>query len=319
MANATLTAAKAAKNDEFYTQMSDIESELSNYGHHFRGKTVLCNCDDPRVSNFFKYFTRNFEVLGLKKVIATCYKSQDVNLFSAGTCARAVYQIYEGDRDGNSMPDDDEIEVRPLRGDGDFRSPECVELLRQADIVVTNPPFSLFREYISQLVAYHKKFLVIGSMNAISYRDIFPLIMDNTIWLGCTSGKMTFGVPDDFESKTVKKERGGKFQSMGNTCWFTNLDHHKRHEELVLYKKYTPEEYPRYDNYAAINVNKVTEIPCDYEGVMGVPITFLDKYNPEQFEIVGLMASTGVDDYNKGYPYINGEKKYARILVKLKK
>lgn len=319
MANSTLAAAKAAKNDEFYTQLVDIERELVHYKEHFRGKTVLCNCDDPRVSNFFKYFTLNFEYLGLKRVIATCYKSQDVDLFSTNTCEHAVYQIYDGDKDGNSMPDANEIEVRPLKGDGDFRSPECVELLRQADIVVTNPPFSLFREYISQLVAHHKCFLVIGNMNAISYQEIFPLICDNIIWLGCTSGKMTFGVPDDYESKTVKTDNGNKFQSMGNTCWYTNLDHHKRHEELVLYKKYSPEEYPRYDNYDAINVDKVTDIPCDYEGVMGIPITFLDKYNPEQFELIGLMASTGIDDYNKGYPYIKGVKKYARVLAKLKK
>lgn len=338
MANATLTAAKAAKNDEFYTQMSDIERELANYGHHFRGKTVLCNCDDPRVSNFFKYFTRNFEVLGLKKVIATCYQSQDVDLFSAGTSERAVYQIYEGDRDGNSMPDDDEIEVRPLRGDGDFRSPECVELLRQADIIVTNPPFSLFREYVAQLVAYHKKFLIVGNKNAITYKEVFPLIQDNQIWIGVQpmGVDMLFDIPDERAEELKENEdaKGSKYRLVGgvvkarsSSIWFTNLDHHKRHEELVLYKKYTPEEYPRYDNYAAINVNKVTEIPCDYEGVMGVPITFLDKYNPEQFEILDARDYTSQQKLKNKSTFlikdadgaINGKPTYARILVKLKK
>ena len=318
MANTTLTAAKAAKKDEFYTQLSDIERELVHYKEHFCGKTVLCNCDDPRVSNFFKYFTLKFNDLGLKRVIATCYKSQDVDLFSMNASEQAVYQIYDGDKDGNNMPDASEIEVRPLKEDGDFRSAECIELLKQADIVVTNPPFSLFREYVAQLIKYDKKFVIVGHQNAITYKEIFPLIKDNKLWLGYGFK----GGAGHFYSKyedvaTAGDHREGMIRVSGVT-WFTNLDIEKKHEELILYKRYTPEEYPTYDNYDAINVNKTSDIPCDYEGVMGVPITFLDKYNPDQFEIVGLMASTTVDDFNKGYPFINGERKYARILVQLK-
>lgn len=296
MANTTLTAAKAAKKDEFYTQLSDIERELVHYKEHFRGKTVLCNCDDPRVSNFFKYFTLNFEHLGLRRVIATCYKSRNVDLFSMNESEQAVYQVYEGDCNGNHLPDSDEIEVRPLRGDGDFRSEECIELLKEADIVVTNPPFSLFREYVAQLIKYDKKFLIIGNQNAITYKEIFPLIKANKIWLGCKTGDMSFRIPADSEPRATRywqDETGQKWRSMGNICWFTNLDHHKRHEKLILYKTYNPEEYPKYDNYNAINVDRVAEIPCDYDGVMGVPITFLDKYNPDQFEIVGCTESEG--------------------------
>lgn len=318
MANKTLTAAKSAKKDEFYTQLVDIERELVHYKEHFRGKTVLCNCDDPRVSNFFKYFTLNFEHLGLKRVIATCYKSQDVDLFSMNASEQAVYQIYDGDLDGNNLPDKDEIEVRPLKGDGDFRSAECVELLKQADIVVTNPPFSLFREYVAQLIKYEKKFVIVGHQNAITYKEIFPLIRDNKLWLGYGFK----GGAGHFYSKyedvaTAGDHREGMIRVSGVT-WFTNLDIEKMHEELILYKKYTPEEYPHYDNYDAINVNKTSDIPCDYDGVMGVPITFLDKYNPEQFEIIGQMANTNVDEFNFGYPFVNGNKKYARILIRKK-
>lgn len=296
MANKNLNRAKEAKKDEFYTQLDDINNEVRHYREHFRGKTVLCNCDDPRVSNFFKYFAYNFEFLGLKKLIATCYKSQDVNLFSEGSSEQAVYLVYEGDKNGNHIPDDEEIEVLPLRGDGDFRSQECIEFLKEADIVVTNPPFSLFREYVAQLIKYDKKFLIIGNQNAITYKEIFPLIMANKMWLGWNSGDMKFKVPADSEARATRywqDETGQKWRSMGNICWYTNLDHKKRHEELILYKKYTPEEYPRYDNYNAINVNKVADIPMDYDGVMGVPITFLDKYNPQQFEIVGCTESEG--------------------------
>ena len=327
MANTTLTAAKAAKKDEFYTQLSDIERELVHYKHHFKDKTVLCNCDDPRVSNFFKYFTLNFEHLGLKRVIATCYKSQDVDLFSMNTSEQAVYQIYEGDRDGNAMPDANEIEVRPLQGDGDFRSAECIELLKQADIVVTNPPFSLFREYVALLAKYDKKFLIIGNQNAITYKECFKLILDNKMWLGCTGGSMVFTVPNSYEPKASRywEKDGVKYRSMGNTYWFTNLDHHKRHEDLILYKKYTPEEYPTYDNYNAINVNKVSEIPYDYEGVMGVPITFLDKYNPDQFEIVDInphfytIVEQGLPKPKQLTLHNVGQKDpYARILIRKK-
>lgn len=347
MANSALTAAKAAKKDEFYTQLSDIERELAHYKEHFKGKTVLCNCDDPRVSNFFKYFSLNFEYLGLKRVIATCYKSQSVDLFSAHDCEQAVYQIYDGDRDGNNMPDENEIAVKPLKGDGDFRSEECIELLKQADIVVTNPPFSLFREYVAQLIKYDKKFIIIGNQNAITYKEIFPLIKENKLWLGYKNGDMAFTVPDDSEPRATRywqDESGQKWRSMGNVCWFTNLDIQKRHENIILYKRYTPEEYPKYDNYDAINVDKVADIPCDYDGVMGVPITFLDKYSPEQFEIVEFRKGNDGKDLiystlkgggspallqnthpsmpigglmnNPKDTAVNGKSKYARILIR---
>lgn len=290
MANKNLNKAKEAKKDEFYTQHEDINNELRHYREHFRGKTVLCNCDDPRVSNFFKYFAYNFEFLGLKKLIATCYKNQDINLFSEGTSEQAVYLIYEGDKNGDNIPDDEEIEVFPLKGDGDFRSAECIEFLKEADIVVTNPPFSLFREYVAQLIKYDKKFLIIGPYNAIKYKEIFPLIKSNHLWLGIgfNAGNAYFKVPEPgFYANGVYNEQTGlvKFR---NCCWYTNLDHKKRHEELILYKTYSSEEYPKYENYDAIDVSKTSEIPCDYFGKMGVPITFMDKYNPEQFEIIGI-------------------------------
>ena len=291
MANKDLNKAKAAKKDEFYTRLEDIELELKHYRHHFKGKTVLCNCDDPRCSNFFRYFTLNFEVLGLKKVIATCYKNQDVDLFSQHTCEKAVYQIYEGDKNHNRKVDVDEIEVKYLEGDGDFRSKECVALLEEADIVVTNPPFSLFRDFVALLVHYNKQFLIIGSQNAIKYKEIFPLIQANKIWLGTRSGNMEFTVPNDSEPRATRfwiDKNGQKWRSLGNICWFTNLEHDKRHEELPLFKKYTPQEYPTYINFNAIEVSKVGDIPCDYDGLMGVPITFMDKYNPDQFEIIGM-------------------------------
>ena len=301
--NSNLHAAKAAKNDEFYTRLEDIENELRHYRHHFKGKTILCNCDDPRVSNFFRYFALNFETFGLKKLIATCYKNQNADLFSQHDCENAVYIVYEGDRNGNGVPDLSEIEVKPLNGDGDFKSEECVRLLEEADIVATNPPFSHFREYIGQLMKYDKKFVVIGNIGAASYKEIFPLIKENKLWLGYHSGHTLFAVPEtasipDFYDKNDKSKlrsngyiidkNGRLWRNLGNICWFTNLDIPKRHEDLILYKHYTPEEYSKYDNYDAIDVSKVADIPCDYNGVMGVPISFLDKYNPEQFEIIGL-------------------------------
>lgn len=319
MANETLKSAKKNKNDEFYTQLSDIEKELAHYKQHFKGKTVLCNCDDPRVSNFFHYFAYNFEHLGLKRLITTCYKNQERDLFSQNDSESAIWLEYFGDKNGNRIPDPEEIGIHNLKGDGDFRSKECIELLKQADIVVTNPPFSLFREYVAQLVEYDKKFLIVGNQNAITYKEIFKLIKENKLWLGSSLSFIAFKVPDYYEEKTTRfwiDENGQKWRSMGNVCWFTNLDIPKRHEDLILYKKYTPEEYPNYDNYNAINVDKVSDIPQDYFGEMGVPITFLDKYNPEQFEIVGQMATTKVDDYNFGYPYVNGKKIYARILIR---
>ena len=285
---AALTAAKNAKKDEFYTQRVDIENELNHYKAHFKNKVVLCNCDDPRESEFFKYFVENFEKLGLKRLIATCYKSQDVDLFSQGDCERAIYQIYEGDINGNMTLDDNEVSIRYLNGDGDFRSAECIEILKQADIVVTNPPFSLFREYVAQLVKYDKKFLIIGHQNAITYKEIFAFFKDNKIWLG-------FGFRGNaahFRSRykdvaTAADHREGMIRVSG-VMWFTNLDVKKRHEKMPLYKKYSPDEFPHYENYDAINIDKTSDIPFDYDGVMGVPITFMDKYNPEQFEIVAL-------------------------------
>lgn len=288
MANKDLNKAKVAKKDEFYTRLEDIENEVRHYRHHFKGKTVLCNCDDPRCSNFFRYFTLNFEVLGLKKIIATCYKNQDVDLFSQHDCERAVYQIYEGDKNGNRKVDTEEIEVRYLEGDGDFRSRECVELLKEADIVVTNPPFSLFREFVALLMKYNKKFLIIGHQNAINYKEIFPLIKNNQIWLGYGfKGGAGYFINEHYEDYAKAGEHLEGMIRVSGVHWFTNLEHDKRHEGIPLFKPYTAETYPKYDNYNAINVNKASDIPCDYYGLMGVPVTFMDKYNPEQFEIVG--------------------------------
>ena len=248
MAKRNIDKAKEAKKDEFYTQLDDINKELKHYREHFRGKTVLCNCDDPRIRNFFTYFAYNFEFLGLKKLITTCYKNQNVDLFSQNQSEQAVYLIYEGDKNGNHIPDVNEIGVMPLKGDGDFRSKECIELLKEADIVVTNPPFSLFREYVAQLMEYNKKFIIIGNQNAITYKEIFPLIQDNKIWLGASihSGDRKFCVPDDYElnaSSCGIDENGKKFIRVKGVRWFTNLDYNERHEDLILYKHYTPEEY----------------------------------------------------------------------------
>jgi hypothetical protein len=288
--NRSLDAARKAKEDEFYTQLSDIERELKHYKKHFRGKVVYLNCDDPRVSNFFHYFSYNFEKLGLKKLIATCYKNQDLDLFSQNDSEVAIYLEYEGDKNGSGVPDPEEIGIKPLSGDGDFRSAESIELLKQADIVVTNPPFSLFREYLAQLMKYEKQFIVVGNQNAITYKEIFQLIQDNKLWLGTHAGDMKFKVPDHYEPRGTRfwiDDDGQKWRSLGNACWFTNLDIKKRHEDLILYKKYEPEAYPKYVNFDAIDVSRYKDIPYDYEGVMGVPVTLLDQFNPDQFELVG--------------------------------
>ena len=325
MANKDLNKAKAAKKDEFYTRLEDIELELKHYRPHFKGKTVLCNCDDPRCSNFFRYFTLNFEVLGLKKVIATCYKNQDVDLFSQHTCEKAVYQIYEGDKNHNRKVDEDEIEVKYLEGDGDFRSKECVALLEEADIVVTNPPFSLFREFVSFLVQHNKKFLIIGNVAAITYKEIFPLIKGNRLWLGASihSGDREFQVPDDYPLQASScriDENGKKYIRVKGVRWYTNLDYAERHEDIPLFRKYTTQEYPTYDNYDAIEVSKTSDIPCDYFGVMGVPITFMDKFNPSQFEILGQMSSHGKEPRGipNESPFLNGKWVYNRILIRRK-
>ena len=321
-----LTAAKAGKKDEFYTQLPDIERELRHYKSHFKNKIVYLNCDDPRVSNFFHYFSYNFEVLGLKKIIATCYKSQAMDLFSQNDSERAIWLEYTGDKNANGVPDISEIGVQTLEGDGDFRSEESIELLKQADIVVTNPPFSLFREYVAQLMAYEKKFVIIGHQNAISYKEVFPLIRDNRLWLGVGFKGNAAHFASVYEDvATAGDHREGMIRVSG-VQWFTNLDISKRHESLVLYKSYDPAQYPTYDNYDAIEVGKTVDIPHDYSGVMGVPITFLNKYNPDQFEILGMAASS-YDEYMMGIPFkgkkdgrpiVAGENVYARIFIKRK-
>ncbi len=318
MAKRNLDKAKVAKKDEFYTQLADIENELRHYRQHFRGKTILCNCDDPYESNFFKYFANNFNAFGLKKLIATCYNGspvvgQELPLFAIdeeGKEKKVAYKveiIEVKDMNGDGRVDladvryliqNDNNVLSILKENGDFRSRECIELLKEADIVVTNPPFSLFREYVAQLMKYEKKFIIIGNMNAITYKEIFPLIKNNQLWTGpsITSGDRKFWVPDDYELRAAGcgvDETGRKFIRVKGVRWFTNLDHKKRHEELILYHTYSPEEYPKYDNYDAINVNATNDIPVDYDGAMGVPITFLDKYNPDQFEIITLGIGEG--------------------------
>lgn len=309
MSNSLLNA-KKAKNDEFYTQLPDIENELKHYKEHFKNKVVFCNCDDPFESNFFKYFAMNFNALGLKKLIATSYASSpivgselnnyidsDTELLIQNKKAYKVIMSELKDTNGDGREDLFDVQelikhrIRYLKGDGDFRSDESIELLKQADIVVTNPPFSLFREYVSLLMAHKKKFVIIGSQNAIAYKEIFPLIKNNQLWLGWKAGDMAFKVPHYYPPRDTRyweDKKGQKWRSLGNIRWFTNLDIAKRHEKLELYKKYNSEDYPKYFNYDGIDVDKVDSIPEDYDGVMGVPITFLDKFNPDQFEIIGM-------------------------------
>jgi hypothetical protein len=319
-ANKNLHAAKAGKKDEFYTQLSDIEKELKHYTHHFAGKTVLCNCDDPRVSNFFHYFSYNFHKLGLKKLITTCYKSMERDLFSTFNSEKAIYLEYDGFKNGETVPDPETIGIKYFEGDGDFRNAENIELLKEADIVVTNPPFSLFREYVAQLVEYDKKFLIIGNLNAVTYKDVFKLVKDNKLWFGPSihSGDREFMVPEDYPLNAAGSrvdEDGNKYIRVKGVRWYTNMDFSSRHEEMVLYKTYTPEEYPTYDNYDAINIDKTKDIPSNYAGAMGVPITFLDKYNPDQFEIIGLgISSSGTEMGVK--PYKPEHRKYRKEVQK---
>jgi len=322
--NESLHAASRAKKDEFYTQLSDIENELRHYKEHFKGKTVICNCDDPRVSNFSVYFVLNFRSLGLKRLITTCYKNNQPDLFSLNDCERAVFAIYDGTPECNSVEDAKQIPYLEFEySDGDFRIPECIELLKEADIVVTNPPFSLFREYIAQLFEYKKKFLIIGHQNAITYKEVFPAIKENKMWLGFGfKGGAGHFISKYEDIASAGDHKKGMIRVSGVT-WFTNLDIDKRHEELILYKHYTPEEYPKYDNYDAINVDKTSDIPCDYDGVMGVPITFLDKYNPEQFEIIDInphfyaIVAKGLKKPKQLTLHgANKKDPYARILIK---
>lgn len=311
--NADLGAAKTAKKDEFYTQLTDIEKEMWYYRKHFKGKTVLCNCDDPFESNFFRYFALNFNHLGLKKLIATCYATspimgQQLSLFDVvgdeeeqrnKPYKAVVTKVHDVTGDGGvDMFDVAELfkshenELVELEGDGDFRSKECLALLDEADIVVTNPPFSLFREYVATLMEHEKKFIIIGNVNAITYKEFFPLLKDNKVWIGASihSGDRKFYVPDDYPLNAAGcgiDDDGRRFIRVKGVRWYTNLDLKQRHEEMILVKRYSPEEYPSYENYDAIEVSKTSDIPCDYAGVMGVPITFLDKYSPDQFEIIG--------------------------------
>lgn len=337
--NSSLHRANKLKNDEFYTQIADIERELNHYKQYFQDKIVFCNCDDPFESNFFKYFAMNFNHLGLKKLICTCYATSPVawvqlSLFEN---ANVVVKTEDGklpykieiteveDYNGDGAVDLSDVEyllknkkntLSILEGDGDFRSEECVELLKEADIVVTNPPFSLFREYVAQLIGYNKKFIIIGNKNSITYKEIFPLFSQNRMWLGYRNinEDMWLVVP---ENRSCEKIVDGKRLKHIMACWFTNLPTTKRSEFLPLYKKYSPDEYPKYDNYDAINVDKVSEIPYDYDGVMGVPITFLDKYNPQQFEIVAFRK--GNDGKDLVYSLSSGGgvcRPYFRILVR---
>ena len=345
--NQSLNRALKAKQDEFYTQMDDISNELKHYREHFHGKKVLCNCDDPYESNFFKYFALNFNTLGLKKLIATCYCGSPVvgsemlfEIDGEGKLLRKKAYMVEitevGDYNGDGavnlsdvqyLIQNDKNVLTVLHGDdrygaGDFRSTECVELLNEADIVCTNPPFSLFREYVALLMKYEKKFLIIGGQNALKYKEIFPLLMHNSMWLGYKSGDMSFQVPEYYEARETRywqDETGQKWRSLGNICWYTNLDIAKRHEQMDLWKHYDSNNYPHYDNFDAINVDKVIDIPCDYYGLMGVPITFMDKYSPDQFEIVGVLNHGCDSAFDLAKPTLNGKDLYSRILIRRKK
>ncbi len=323
--NISLNKANKAKKDEFYTQLADIEVELKHYRKHFRDKVIFCNCDDPYESNFFKYFAMNFNFLGLKKLIATCYNGspiigeqfEQLSLFDILPSEENIpkkfpykIEITEvTDINGDGAVDLTDVEfllrnnknsLSLLNGNGDFRSEECIEILKESDIVVTNPPFSLFREFLAQLIEYNKQFLIIGNVNAVTYKEVFPLIMGNKMWMGYSihSGDREFRVPDDYPLEAAGyriDEKGYKYIRVKGVRWFTNMDYKERHTDLDLWKKYRPEEYPRYDNYEAIEVSITADIPENYFDVMGVPITFLDKYNPDQFEIIG-MAKRGAGD-----------------------
>lgn len=340
--NSNLQNAKASKNDEFYTRIEDIEQELYHYRDHFRGKTVYLNCDNPYRSDFFKYFTLNFDFLGLKKLICTNYSSDDLvdsdgKRVNEKAYKAVVTKIEDFTGDGQITFDDvlksledGDNEIVELEGDGDFRSEECIELLKEADIVVTNPPFSLFREYVGQLMEYGRKFIVWANNNAITYKEIFPLIKENEVWLGYTANKtLQFRLVDHYkkwdEKLTEKHNDGWKYGKVPAISVFTNLDIPKRHIPLTLAKRYNPEEYPKYDNYDAIEVSKVAHIPYNYEGIMGVPITFLTKYSPEQFEIVGATESEGTgfseglhDGSSVKQGLVNGKRVYKRIFIRNK-
>lgn len=348
--NTSLRKADREKNDEFYTQLVDIEKELRHFKAEFSGKTIFCNCDDPFESNFFKYFAMNFNHLGLRKLICTCYATSPVAWVQLSLFDNTSITVENGkkpyrieitevmDYNGDGAVDLSDVEyllrngkntLSILEGDGDFRSQECIELLKEADIVVTNPPFSLFREYVSQLIEFGKKFIIIGNQNAITYQDIFRILKEDQMWLGYKSGAQEFLVPETFRKNNVYTNGiGQRLAKFGNICWFTNLDTTKRHENIPLYKRYSKEEYPFYDNYPAINVDKVAEIPYDYLEPMGVPITFLDKYNPDQFEIIDAINRYSLFDIfntndivRRAHSHtcnIDGKAKYFRIIIRRK-
>ena len=312
-----LKKAKFNKNDEFYTQYCDIEDELRHYKTHFRGKVVYCNCDDPRASNFFRYFAENFNELGLKKLFASCYKRQKDDLFEVESEEKATLCEFTNEGGRETLLGE---RVTQLEGDGDFRSAECQKILEQCDIVVTNPPFSLFREFVDQLVRFNKHFLIIGNINAITYKDIFKIIKDNKAWLGINLGRGVSGfiVPEHYNlygTEARINEKGERIISPNNCLWLTNLDNSKRHEDIVLTRRYqgNEAEFPKYDNYDGINVDKTKDIPYDYTGNIGVPITFLHKFNPNQFEIIKFRKGNDDKDLR-----LNGECPYFRILVKNK-
>ncbi|MEG2277494.1 MAG: adenine-specific methyltransferase EcoRI family protein [Odoribacter sp.] len=317
--NELLQKAKKSKSDEFYTQLSDIVRELQYYKWHFKNKTVYCNCDDPQTSNFFRYFVLNFKELGLKKLIVSCYKEQVIDLFSTEPNSNGFFFEYTGTKDEKESPS--LTNVSYFNGDGDFRSSESVSLLKQADIVVTNPPFSLFREFVAQLIKYNKKFLIIGNINAITYKEIFKLIKENKAWLGVNLGRGISGfiVPKHYElygTEARIDEFGNRIISPNNCLWFTNLEISQRYENTIFTKKYVgnEKEYPKYDNCNGININKTQDIPVDYTGFMGVPITFLHKFNPDQFEIIKFRKGDDGKDLS-----INGKCPYFRILIKNKR
>ena len=326
MANNSLINAAKAKEDEFYTQRKDIENELCHYQDVFKDKVVYCNCDDPTSSEFWQYFVRNFKSFGLKKLMATHYEPDEKNY---------AYKLeITEDTNGNGRIDlNDEPTITQIQSNGDFRSAECIELLKEADIVVTNPPFSLFREYIAQLIEYKKQFISLGNQNNVTYKEIYPYFQNNEMWLGYCSGDMAFKVPDYYKPRATRywqDETGQKWRSFGNMCWFTNIDRPKRHEHLDLRGTYyTPEEYPHYDNYDAIEVNQYQRIPCDYEGVMGVSFTLMQYYSPDQFELLGMTTTTdcgmqitkkyvNVIQHSKDGTECNGSKVNTRSTILLK-
>ena len=336
--NSNLQTAKNKKDDEFYTTYETIESEIAHFSVHFLGKTVLCNCDDPLESNFCKYFLKNFNVLGLRRLICTSYYASAVigtqmKLFDNNQqiVSKGTGYVLDVEKfcDYSGEISNQEIEkflqsasvIKKLKGDGDFRSAECLEYLKASDIVVTNPPFSLFKEMVTEIMKYNKKFLIIGNQNAITYKEIFPLIQNNEVWTGYRFGEMKFRVPEYSKPRKYRywvDEGGQKWRSLGNAMWLTNLDNDRRHECITMTKTYSSSDYPKYDNYDAINVKTIRDIPYDYYGIMGVPITIINRYNSEQFEIVGEANHGSDNEFDLFKPTINGKEIFKRILIRRK-